>query len=417
MPTVTHRLRMAAAVLAAVLLSLLVPEAASGADAPGATVKVYVVPAGDRDESLAAIADRTVGDPQRAGEILDLNLNRPQPDGGALTAATGTPKPGWVLRLPDDASGPEVRLARVGAAAKPFWNTALILSLAGAVLLGVVTVGVLARRPIARRYRRFTAGIEARRAARLHAQAQARLRRRLGTALRETPAPVSGPAGVEVFGVLTAPDATTAWVGTTVAPQAGWTAEAPGVWRRAGGPGRTDAADGVALPARVGGTEEELLVLDLSWLDGVLAVDGDPEVASSVIRTLVTEATRHRPDLAIIAVAGPDADPSLAPPSVRRVPDVAALAAVIAAPAAPETPGVMRDAARRRRLSGLVLVTRPLGADEAARLAQLCAGDGGWAALVHGAAPGAFWSWHAGSDGQVRIPWLDRAVTVPSLVA
>ncbi|MDP9792707.1 hypothetical protein J2S43_001219 [Catenuloplanes nepalensis] len=413
-------LRMIAAALAAILLSLLIPAPAGAADAPAGTVKVYVVPAGDRDESLAAIAERTLGDPARAGEILALNQARPQPDGGALTAAGDTPRPGWVLQLPDDADGPEVRLARPATPVKPFWNPALILSLIGAVLLGLLTVGVLARRPIARRYRAVAVRVAARREAKRHRAAQARLRTRLGAEIRDDAgAPrVSGPAGVEVFGLLAAPGETTAFVGTSAPPPAGWTADAPGTWRRAGGPDRHAASpDGAALPVRVGGTGDELLVLDLSWLDGALAVGGDPEVATSTLATILTETTRRRPGLRIVAVAGPDADPRLVPPGVHRVPDVAALAGLIPGPAGPGATGVMRDAARRRRLTGLIVVAHPLGADEAGRLAWLCDGPGGWAALVRGDAPGAFWSWYAGPDGEVRIPWLDRVVTVPSPVA
>jgi hypothetical protein len=64
--------------------------------------------AGQR-EYLYEIAMRTLGDGNRHQEILDLNRDRPQPDGGTLTDELTPLRPGWVLRLPPDATGPGVR--------------------------------------------------------------------------------------------------------------------------------------------------------------------------------------------------------------------------------------------------------------------------------------------------------------------
>ncbi|WP_409331583.1 LysM peptidoglycan-binding domain-containing protein [Trujillonella humicola] len=56
-------------------------------------------------DTLGRIAARQLGDWSRFEEILDLNRGRPQPDGGALTDPALI-RPGWVLILPPDASGP-----------------------------------------------------------------------------------------------------------------------------------------------------------------------------------------------------------------------------------------------------------------------------------------------------------------------
>jgi nucleoid-associated protein YgaU len=56
----------------------------------------YVVQPGD---SLSAIAERLLGDPNRYGEIFELNVGRPQPDGGRLTDPDQI-WPGWSLEIP-----------------------------------------------------------------------------------------------------------------------------------------------------------------------------------------------------------------------------------------------------------------------------------------------------------------------------
>src|SRR5262249_50050285 len=58
---------------------------------------------------LYVIAKRTLGDAKRYREIIELNKDRPQPDGGRLTDPRDL-HPGWVLLLPADAKGPDVRI-------------------------------------------------------------------------------------------------------------------------------------------------------------------------------------------------------------------------------------------------------------------------------------------------------------------
>src|SRR6476661_2283741 len=53
-------------------------------------------------ETTWSIPERTLGSGDRTGEIIALNVGKPQPDGGTLTA-NGFPRAGWVLQLPADA--------------------------------------------------------------------------------------------------------------------------------------------------------------------------------------------------------------------------------------------------------------------------------------------------------------------------
>ena len=87
--------------------------ASSGPTAsPGLTAaKYYVVgaPVNGRPDFLFAIAFKTLGNGNRYTEIYLLNKDRPQPDGGLLTDPAVL-NPGWILLLPPDASGPDVRM-------------------------------------------------------------------------------------------------------------------------------------------------------------------------------------------------------------------------------------------------------------------------------------------------------------------
>ena len=104
----------AGAVTATSKLSATPPSSQAATDRPGATVKYYVVPPGrkGKTQSLDDIAQRTLGDRGRAFEIYSITGSRLQPDGGRLTAADEV-RPGWILWLPQDARGPEVRTGRI----------------------------------------------------------------------------------------------------------------------------------------------------------------------------------------------------------------------------------------------------------------------------------------------------------------
>ncbi|MGC4879748.1 hypothetical protein ACLQ26_26210 [Micromonospora sp. DT43] len=107
--------------VAAVTAAAAVPATAVAAPAvvsraPGETGKYYVVgPAVDgQREYLFAIAAKTLGDGNRYREIFALNEGRLQPDGRRMTDVTRV-EPGWILALPRDAKGPDVRVGALPA--------------------------------------------------------------------------------------------------------------------------------------------------------------------------------------------------------------------------------------------------------------------------------------------------------------
>jgi hypothetical protein len=73
--------------------------------------KIYVVkpPVGRYHESLWEIAQKHLGDGRRYQEIYQLNKDRVQPDGSKLTIASLI-RPGWVLHMPKDATGPGIEV-------------------------------------------------------------------------------------------------------------------------------------------------------------------------------------------------------------------------------------------------------------------------------------------------------------------
>ncbi|MEU7761347.1 MULTISPECIES: S8 family serine peptidase [Micromonospora] len=98
-----------AAVVASAVLAL-TPLPASAARPDGEPVKFYTVEAAHQGEpeNLTEIAERFLGDGARAAELFALNSGRIQPDGGTLTDGARL-RAGWVLVLPWDAYGSEVR--------------------------------------------------------------------------------------------------------------------------------------------------------------------------------------------------------------------------------------------------------------------------------------------------------------------
>ncbi len=65
-------------------------------------------PAGRHHDCLWDISERYLGDPLRYKEIFAMNHDRLQPDGRTITDADLI-RPGWILRLPADATGPGLR--------------------------------------------------------------------------------------------------------------------------------------------------------------------------------------------------------------------------------------------------------------------------------------------------------------------
>jgi len=114
------------------------PPARLAAAAVPQTVKYYVVapPENGHKEFLYEIAARVLRAGDRWVEIYKLNEGRPQPGGGTLTDPQII-QPGWVLVLPNDASGPGVRVGPpptttpAGSAAGPADSARSIAAAAG----------------------------------------------------------------------------------------------------------------------------------------------------------------------------------------------------------------------------------------------------------------------------------------------
>ncbi|MEU4160421.1 hypothetical protein [Actinoplanes sp. NPDC026670] len=415
--------------LAVVLVSALAVPAAAVA-APDDVVKVAVVRTaaqnGGRPDSLAQIAQRTLGDPARATEILDLNRARPQSDGSALTDS-GELRPGWILLLPADATGPDVRLGRVaatpGGSDTPLLNTQVTAALIGAVVLALLALLVIFRRRIIggvrSRYRAYADN------ARWHRQIQERMQARARLAA-EFAADQSRPAlawqasaeltaaQVETYALRVDATAVTAWVTADHAPRWPWQAETDGVWTRPADlpTARPTRGDGVTpCLVRVGG-EDGTLFVDLTWLDGVLSIGGSAGVAIDVLANLLADLTRFRSDLPVFSVPGLGGEPPGVPQTAVRLRSVTDLRVAGSAPGTDD--GMVRLAARRGTLTSVAVIAEIPTDEQAAHLLAACGPGTGQVAIVLGDLPGARWRWHAEADGKVRLPEIGLTVTAPS---
>ncbi|MPY35377.1 hypothetical protein FNH09_30335 [Streptomyces adustus] len=447
------------ALLAACLVTLGTAGPAEAAPSADDLVKVFVVqdPAqtGGQLATLQSIAAATLGDAARADEIFQLNRGQAQQDGSALGRPGDQLHPGWILRLPQDASGPGVQLAKDtgggnGASAPPAAGTSssgtdaapskvltvslgAALALLGAILLALITAGIVARRKVRTAAGAVGRGVRAlgapvRRRRRL-AQRQAVSRRfdadgdsvqRAYNALgeftetdREPEKPVHA-LGVDDAGV-------TVWLSASDTADAPWAnvdgtrwrrpADAPGLRAPGGGAGvGSQSVLTTACLVRAGtDAADRPVFVDLSRLDGVLSVGGDRAVARDVVQNLLAEIARTRPNLPVTVVRGSaDALPLAVPPNLRQMPQAAT--STVAKPF--PSHGTVRAAASRRPVRGLVVVSGTPGPREAAELAALC--SVGWTGLVCGETQEAHWRWYADGDGHVDIPVLDLQLTVPA---
>ncbi|GAA2864391.1 hypothetical protein Acy02nite_71640 [Actinoplanes cyaneus] len=98
----------------AVLVAAVTGVSAVPAAAATSTEVSYTVTGAyqDKPENLREIAERFLGDGNRAGEILRLNAGRIQWDDERLTDASRLHE-GWILRLPWDAAGAELRYGKI----------------------------------------------------------------------------------------------------------------------------------------------------------------------------------------------------------------------------------------------------------------------------------------------------------------
>lgn len=457
--TLLHAL---AALLAACLMALGGAAAASAAPAADDLIKVFVVPdpaqTGGQLATLQSIATATLGDASRAGEILTLNRGQAQQDGGALNSADDQLHPGWILRLPQDASGSDVQLARdtgsqnsasaapssgqqsaapsTGKSAAFTFPLAAAVALLGAILLALITAGIVGRRKVRAAYAAvlrtvWRLGEPMRRRRRLA------LRRATGRRFATDADSVRRAYGVlgdfapgrqqperPVHALRVDGSGVTVWLTASDTVDAPWTNIDGTRWRRpaataAGwlstGDDTTSASQAsIAASCLVrAGTDAdgEPVFVDLSRLDGVLSVSGDRAVARDVVQNLLAEIARTRPETPVTVLRGADsALPLTVPTELRQLPRVDA-----PAPVAPDAGrGTVRAGAARRPVRGLVVVAGTPGEREAAELAALCGpGGAGWTGLVYGEVEGAHWRWHTDADGHVDLPVLDVRLTVP----
>ncbi|GII56743.1 hypothetical protein Pth03_51320 [Planotetraspora thailandica] len=449
-PTTWTARRTARTVLRAVVVLLCVFWAALGVNASASAadgdglVKVFVVNDPGTD-TLQSIAAATLSDPGRAGEIFQLNRGRAQRDGGALNDPSEQLHPGWILRLPPDASGPGVQLARDsgnenGSAARATtWTDALTIPLPaavavlGALVLALVTAGIMARQRTRRAFAavsrlirtlsdpgRRRRGIEARRSLSKRFAADAdSVRRAYGTLDEFSAADRRREKPVHALRVDDA--GVTVWLSPSDAMDAPWTSLDTTRWRRqtgragAAGPGTGGAAGNSAAEAclvRAGADADgQPVFVDLSRLDGVLSVTGDHTVAREAVQNLLAEVERSRPYTPVTVLRGTDGAPPLTvPPGLQQVVRVEETA-----PAVEHRYGTVRGAASRRPVKGLVVMAGTPTEREAAELAALCGpGGAGWTGLVCGEVDGAHWRWYTDAQGEVDIPVLGVKLTVPA---
>ncbi|TFE37096.1 hypothetical protein E3E14_30240 [Streptomyces sp. ICN441] len=430
--------------------------------ADGDLIKVFVVrdPArtGGSPVTLGVIARSTLGDEARAVEIFTLNRGLAQRDGDSLDSPDEALRPGWILRLPADASGPGVQLARNTAAEGQTANTggrgqdqgatsapadagsaavfaiplATAVAVVGAFLLALVTAGIMGRRRL-----RSRAAAVGRAVHRLGAPARRRRRlavrratgRRFATdadsvrraygALGDFTATPRRPE-VPVHALRVDDAGVHVWLEDSDTAGDPWT-HVDGRWRR--NPtaaigrleppgGATRAEMGEALLVRVGTDRDNWPVfVDLSRLDGVLSVTGDPAVARDVVQNLLAEVARNRPETPVTVLGADGSPPPVVPPGLRPLPHVEPSAIRRSA----ATPGTVRSAAYRRPVRGLVVVAGTPGAREKATLEALCGpGGAGWTGLVYGDVVSAHWRWHADDEGKVEVPVFPLRLTVPA---
>jgi hypothetical protein len=447
----------------AVLVLLLAVGALLGAVAPASAadttvVKVFVVkdPAqtGGQPDTLASIAAATLNDQNRAAEIFQLNQGQAQPDGTTLNDPNDPLRPGWILRLPQDAAGPDVQEARVaGGPAAPPANTATpadtgttdvalslaaILSVVGTVVLALVTAGIVGRRRLGLAFSSVVAafrrlGDPGRRRRRLAERNSVAQRfatdvdsvRRAYTTLDDFTAGKQRPER-PVQALRVDSTGVTAWLSASDTMDAPWQNLDRTQWRKpaaaanwlSGNPGPSSAARSAVAAAclvRVGtDAAGEPIFVDLSRLDGVLSVTGDHQVARDVVQNLLTEISRTRPNTQVLMLRGTDGAPPLAVPAglneITRVDESKNPAS------APAVRGVVHGGASRRQLKGLVVMAGTPTDRETAELDALCGPNGpGWTGLVCGELGGAaHWRWYTDEQGRVSLPTLGLQLTVPA---
>lgn len=410
-------------------------------DVIGHKVAVVKAPDGHYHDNLWDIAERHLGDGRRWSEIFELNKGRQQPDGQQLVLGRLI-QPGWVLKMPDDATGLQrVRAAQpttqAGGGASGTLSAAETAGesapqesggiraehLLGGGMLGAVLLGALAAER--RRRRGLTPTdeeLDAEVALRVGAD-EARVAwldrslRGLSAACRTEqlalPQVYAASVSDEAIELRVAPAAPTA--------PAPWSVRDEGTrWRLdkdSEGPhelGHAPYPGLVCLGRDDAGAD---VLVDLESVGGILALDGDAKVAGEVVSALAVQlATAPWADSQ--RVRGYRLAPVLAQIGGSPVEEIDDLTAVVAELSAHP---VRRDAGevltgRLGRHPGvapqyLVLGARPDDAETTERLGDLAeAGSRGLAVLSASLLPGTRWHLVVDQAGRLSVPLLDLEV-------
>lgn len=282
--------------------------------------KTYVVqpPAGRRYDSLWDIAERTLGDPYRYKEIFELNRARVQDDGRRLVDANLI-RPGWVLQMPADASGPGVATSALAPPARqapaapapasglpseqaassvPVASPAAEatglsterMALGGGLLAAGLLVALSARRgPYVR-----PAPAEAEEQLRLAASpGRAALLDRALRGLAASCAEAGSPLPEIAVAYCDDRHVTLSLIGPAAPPPAPWTAVSDGRGWAVLAEDLPDEAPDVAAPypalAGIAVSGDADVLVDLEAAPGIVALDGDLSVAREIAASLVIE--------------------------------------------------------------------------------------------------------------------------------
>ena len=274
------------------------------APASPAPARYWVVgpPRDGQRDYLYGIALRTLGDGARYREILALNRDRPQPDGGRLTDALTPLRTGWVLELPPDARGTGVQVGVVPIfAPKPEeHSTARWPGAVAAVVLALALIVVLSR---VRRRRAIPA------------------RGDLTTVLEPVDRAGDHRLTVRLLGPDEAGPVPYGWVKTE------------------------DSLPGARIPVVVGRRRRRRFVLDLAVTPGVFTITGPPPVARRHAADLTVQLGRA----GVVVVAVGDVLGEHHPPGITRVPDIAAARSAVGELGAPAV--VVSDGLRGAQLA------------------------------------------------------------------
>ncbi len=427
----------------------------------GREVKVAIVRAPGQNsgapDSLVQIAERTLGDPGRAQEIFDLNAGRRQSDGSALTDPA-TLEAGWILILPDDAQGPDVRAALLnepadaangsggaapdsggagdesGGEAEPAAGDAagngkstalldrlrwpIVLAVLGGLGVAVLTTAIVLRRRIRLRLRRLRALIRAARAWVVAGwRRRASLRRRSELlALWQQDASAGAAAAAAFRNSTSVPPAVAVSVGADGAEVLGHRGDAsedrlpedPGTRPL---PAAVQAAPAVA---RVGGDSTEQVFLDFTQCGGALGIEGDPALALDIARSVVTQLGLAAPQLVLLSL-GPSDLPRSA--SVATVEDLDRFGLLPPPAHGPGQGGLITGTSIAQQLTGVLLIQPGRSPQELDDAVARCSAPGsGWIAVYPGSLRGARWRWTVARDGMLTVPILGRTLTAAGCV-